>query len=111
MRGWHPNPKWTFPYPNAQREEGIEANELKRHTSHPESYHHRVTKTLYFLLLTSSKLPMVLRPPEAIGVRFLFFNSNGLRQEFKGEVTQGETEGLDRSDRVLLGEPVNKRPI
>jgi len=28
-----------------------------------------------------------------------------LRQESEGEVTQGETEGFDRSDRVLLGEP------
>ena len=34
-----------------------------------------------------------------------------LRQESEGEVTQGETEGFDRSDRVLLGEPANKGPV
>lgn len=32
---------------------------------------------------------------------------NVLRKESEGEVTQGETEGFDRSDRVLLGEPAN----
>src|SRR4030042_216062 len=32
--------------------------------------------------------------------------ANVLRQESEGEVTQGETECFDRSDRILLGEPV-----
>ena len=36
---------------------------------------------------------------------------NVLRQESEGEVTQGETEGFDRSDRVLLGEPEFKKGI
>jgi hypothetical protein len=35
---------------------------------------------------------------------------NVLRKESEGEVTQGETEGFDRSDRVLLGEPKMNRP-
>ena len=34
-----------------------------------------------------------------------------LRQESEGEVTQGETEGFDRSDRVLPGEPEIKRGL
>jgi proteic killer suppression protein len=37
-------------------------------------------------------------------------STNVLRQESEGEVTQGETECFDRSDRVLLGEPANSRP-
>jgi hypothetical protein len=32
-----------------------------------------------------------------------------LRQESEGEVTQGETDGFDRSDRVLPGEPAKSR--
>jgi len=36
--------------------------------------------------------------------------ANVLRQESEGEVTQGETECFDRSDRILLGEPVIPRP-
>ena len=31
-----------------------------------------------------------------------------LRQESEGEVTQGETECFDRSDRVLPGEPFRR---
>jgi hypothetical protein len=34
---------------------------------------------------------------------------NVLRQESEGEVTQGETDGFDRSDRVLPGEPAKSR--
>jgi len=33
---------------------------------------------------------------------------NVLRKESEGEVTQRETEGFDRSDRVLLGEPFRR---
>jgi hypothetical protein len=38
-------------------------------------------------------------------------HSDVLRQESEGEVTQGETEGFDRSDRVLLGEPFREEKI
>jgi hypothetical protein len=37
--------------------------------------------------------------------------ANVLRQESEGEVTQGETECFDRSDRVLPGEPFREEKV
>ena len=34
-----------------------------------------------------------------------------LRQKSEGEVTQGETAGFDRSDRILPGEPFREQKV